>query len=443
MVPSEQKTLVGSQTSGLGDVRQKADGLNPRSGPPPSKAKDPQVVLLLQKLGAGKSGPVVKRPQVARENAAILAVLVKQRSAADVEAAQMKLRIQPATLAGAGGSPSQLMSATGGTGTLGQPPGAGGNPSSGTLQRGSSSGGSSGSTGNISSSIAQEHSFNNTAIICSTDPTFRILNVSGSADPATFTPIDQYNLYTITGCSFGNTSGKVSIYGTGSFQENFIVKFWSENSIVVSLDSNLSGLPDFDNITLVVQRNDNLQTQKPGFKFYAARQTVPFKKIPSSWVRLMYFPFSVQYSSPPSGPGLGPNAGSAYVSRYGDGIKYDPSVPETCLTLKAYCPQYVDYYDFSQLAPGWTTDSFQVTIYTQTCPFTVTYREDFGTWNWDWAENNPNNIRGYLSDTSCSGFFAGMPLKNYQNWTGSYYALQVWVSGPRGLDPLTNQPVSQ
>jgi hypothetical protein len=73
----------------------------------------------------------------------------------------------------------------------------------------------------------------------------------------------------------------------------------------------------------------------------------------------------------------------------------------------------------------------------------VTYREDFGTWDWDWAEDNPNNIRGYLSDTTCSGFFAGMPLENYQNWTGSYYALQVWVSGPRGLDPLTNQPVSQ
>jgi hypothetical protein len=442
MVPSEQKTLLVSQASGPGDGRQKADGLNPRSGPPPSKATDPEVVGLLQKLGAGKSGPVVKRPQVARENAAILAVLAKQRTAADVEAAQVKLRIQPTTLAGAGGSPTQLMSASGGAGTLGRPPGAGGDPS--TLQRGSSNGGSSGSTGNIPSSIAHEHLFNNTAIICSTDPTFRILSVSGSADPATFTPIEQYDLYTITGCSFGNTSGKVSIYGTGAFQQNFIVKFWSENSIVVSLDSNLSGLPDFDNITLVVQRNDNLQTQKPGFKFYAARQTVPLKMIPSSWVRLMYFPFSVRYSSPPSDePVPGPNAGSAYVSRYADGIKYDPSAPEDCLTSKAYCPLNVDYYDFSQLAPGWTTDSFQVTTYPQSCPFTVTYREDFGTWNWDWAENNPNNIRGYLSDTTCSGFFAGMPLKNYRNWTGSYYALQVWVSGPRGLDPLTNQPVSQ
>jgi hypothetical protein len=430
-VPSEQKTLVGSQTSGLGDVRQNGAGFNARSGPPPSKATDPQVIQLLQKLGAGKSGPVVRRAHVARENAAILAILLKQRSAADVEAAQMKLRIQPATMAGAGGSPSQLMSATGDTGT--PPAGAGGNPSTGTLQRGSSSGGSSGSTGNISSSIAQVHLFNNTAIICSTDPTFRILNVSGSADPATFTPIDQYNLYTITGCSFGNTSGKVSIYGKGSFQENFIVKFWSENSIVVSLDSNLSGLPDFDNITLVVQRNDNLQTQKPGFKFYAARQTVPLKKIPESWVRLekaytdhTNTEVTAQFSSPPSSP-PGPGAGTSYVSRFFNGEK----IGETSGT---------DYYDFSQLAPGWTTDSFQVTTYPQTCPYTVTYRQDFFQWNWDWAMNN---IFVSISATSCSGFFAGMPLTNYQNWTGSYYALQVWVSGPRGLDPLTNQPVSQ
>ena len=430
MVPSEQKTLVGSQTSGLGDVRQKADGLNPRSGPPPSKATDPQVVVLLQKLGAGKSGPVVKKPQLARENAAILALLLKQRSAAEVEVAQLKLRIQPATLAGAGGSPPQLMSATGGSGTSGQTPGASGNLSTGTVQRGSSSGGSS---GNIPSSITHEHPFNNTAIICSTDPTFRILSVSGSGDPATFTPTEQYDLYTITGCSFGNTSGKVSIYGKGSFQEDFIVKFWSENSIVVALDSNLSGLPDFDNITLVVQRNDNLQTQKPGFKFYAARQTIPLKQIPASWVQLQRAwtdytntEVTAQYSSPPSLP-PGPGAGTAYVSRFFNG--------EKIWELSG-----MDYYDFSQLAPGWTTDSFQVTTYPQNCPFTVTYRQDFFEWRWDWIMNN---IFVSISATTCSGFFAGMPLKNYQNWTGSYYALQVWVSGPRGLDPLTNQPISQ
>ena len=428
MVPSEQKTLVGSQASGPGDDRKRADGVNPRSGPPPSKATDPKVLQLLQKLGAGKTGPVVKRPQAARENAAILALLLKQRSAADAEVAQLKLRIQPVALAGAGGSPSQLMSATGGNGTLGQPPGVGGNP--GTVQRGSSSGGSS---GNIPSSITHEHPFNSTAIICSTDPTFRILSVSGSADPATFTPTEQYDLYTITGCSFGNTSGKVSIYGKGSFQEDFIVKFWSENSIVVALDSNLSGLPDFDNITLVVQRNDNLQTQKPGFKFYAARQTIPLKQIPASWVQLQRAwtdytntEVTAQYSTPPPSP-PGPGAGTAYVSRFFNG--------EKIWELSA-----MDYYDFSQLAPGWTTDSFQVTTYPQNCPFTVTYRQDFFEWRWDWIMNN---IFVSISATTCSGVFPPMPTVNYQNWTGSYYALQVWVAGPRGLDPLTNQPVSQ
>ena len=428
-VPSEQETLLGSQTPGLADGRQKAGELNPRSGPAHGKATDRQVVQLLQKPGTAKKGPVVKSSRAARENAAIIAVLQKQRSAADLEVAQMKLSLQPAPLAGAGGA--KLMSASGSAGTSGQTPGGAGNLSTGTLQ--TPSGGSSGQKGNIPSSIIHGQYFNNIAITCANNPTFRILNVSGSGDPATFTPIDHYDLYTITGCSFGNTSGKVYIYGTGSFQENFIVKFWSENSITVSLDSSLRGVPDRDNITLVIQRDDKQQTQKSGFKFYAARETVPLKRIPESWVQLEKLwtddsntPVNAQYSSPPSSP-PGPSAGTSYVSRFYDGEKFSMTEGN-------------DYYDFSQLAPGWTTDSFQVTTYAQTCPFTVTYRQDFFEWKWDW---DVNNILVSVSATSCSGFFAGMPLKNYQNWTGSYYALQVWVAGPRGLDPLTNHPVSQ
>jgi hypothetical protein len=389
---------------------------------------------LLQKPGTAKIGPVVKSPRAARENAAITAFLQKQRSAADLEVAQMKLSLQPASLTG---GPSQLMSAPGSAGSSGEFPGAGGNLSAGTLQ--TSSGGSSGQKGNIPSSVVHGQSFKNTAIICSTDPTFRILNVSSSADPATFTPIEQYNLYTITGCSFGDTSGNVSIYGTGSFQENFIVKFWSEDAIVVSLDPNLSGLPDLDNITLVVQRNDKHQTQKPGFKFYAARQKVPLKQIPKSWVQFEDVwtdtdgnddtPIYAEYSSPPPMP-PGPSAGTSYVSRFSPDGKF-------------YAISGNDYYDFSQLAPGWTTDSFQVTTYALSCPWVVTYRQDIWVWNWDWDTQNPNNIDVGTGSTSCSGFNPLIPLQNYQDRSGSFYTLQVWVAGPLGLDPFTNQLVSQ
>lgn len=287
--------------------------------------------------------------------------------------------------------------------------------------------------------MGQLHNFDNNALVCAQNSQFRILNVSGSSFPATFTPIDQYNLYTITGCSFGNASpnNKVYVYGTGQFQGNFNIKFWNDNSIALSLDESISGVPDLDNLTLVVQRFDGQQTQKGGFKFYAARQTVELKTIPTSWVKLAtltsgFKTLNPEYSSPPTSDqgGPGPGAGSAYVSRYFYGTKFDP--------ISTY-----DHFYFNNLAPGWNTDSFQLTTYPLDCPYTVTWRQNFGSWSSGW---DGNNIYVGLSDTSCSGFnpasmVLGIPLNVYQNRTGSYYALKVWVTGPRGLDPLTNNRV--
>lgn len=466
-------------------------GVGAQEGRVQSSAVMPNV-----KLGPPKSGPKVKNPQAMQANAAIVGVLQKQRNAANLEASQMKLSIRTQGQAGMLGQQSQMMSANGGRATVpmvqsqagvainngtksgtgaqsqnratvaapvtirrtqtvgsigpGQTSSAVGNASgTGTLlPQGSgaaqslnssvstgSSGNGSGSTGNSLSSAQHLTYMDTTVLTCTHDPTMRILNVSGSSFPATFTPIDQYNLYTIAGCSFGNPgpSGKVYIYGTGTFQVNFVIKFWSDNSIVVSLDPSLSGYPDLTNLTLVVQRADSQQAQKGGFKFYAARQTVPLSTIPSSWVKLPTMwsnsnALTPQYSSPPSPtfgfPGYGSVTGSAYVSRFYNGQKFDPNGT-------------FDYYDFSQLAAGWTTDSFQLVTYDQTCPLTVTYSQSFGTWagNWD-----GNNIRISLSDTSCSSFNPIMPLQNWQNLTGSYYALKVWVTGPRSTDPLTDNP---
>jgi hypothetical protein len=114
------------------------------------------------------------------------------------------------------------------------------------------------------------------------------------------------------------------------------------------------------------------------------------------------------------------------VSRFFNGQKFDPT------------GQY-DVYDFGQLAPGWTTDSFQLNTYDQYCPYVITYRHTFGTFKGIW--DSRGNIVVWLSDTTCSGFNPLSPFLtyNYQNWTGSYYALQVWVNGPRGTDPFTDQ----
>jgi hypothetical protein len=387
---------------------------------------DPKFAL---KLGAAKTGTEVKNPRIAERTNKTLVALQKQRSAADVEAAQMKLSLRPAVQPVMLAGPSQTMS----SGTVnGAVSSRAPEPSALAMNNGVVAG--SGGTGNISPTITHVPNVNTTVLTCTNDPAFRILHVSGSSYPATFTPIDQYNLYTIVGCSFGDPSpnNKVYIYGTGSFQGNFNIKFWSDNSIALSLDPTISGYPDLDNLTLVIQRSDGKQAQKGGFKFYAARATVPLNTIPSSWVKLASLTYgfktmSAQYSSPPaSDPGPGASGGASYVSRFFNGQKFDPT------------GQY-DVYDFGQLAPGWTTDSFQLNTYGQYCPYVITYRHTFGTFKGIW--DSRGNIVVWLSDTTCSGFNPLSPFLtyNYQNWTGSYYALQVWVNGPRGTDPFTDQ----
>ena len=395
------------------------------------KRVEPLDLKFALNLGAAKTGTQVKNPRLAERMTKTVAVLQKQRNAADVEATQMKLSLRPAVQPVMLTGPSQTMSSGTVSGAVSPTAQA---PSALAINNGNVSSGGSGSPANMSSRITHVQNIDTTVLTCANDPTFRILHVSGSSYPATFTPIDQYNLYTIVGCSFGDPSpnNKVYIYGTGSFQGNFNIKFWSDNSIALSLDPTISGYPDLDNLTLVIQRSDGQQAQKGGFKFYAARATVPLNTIPSSWVTLASLTYrfktmSAQYSSPPSSdPGPGSSGGAAYVSRFFNGQKFDPT------------GQY-DIYKFGQLAPGWTTDSFQLNTYDQNCPYVVTYRQTFGTFKGMW--DSRGNIVVWLSDTTCSGFNPVSPflIQNYQNWTGSYYALQVWVNGPRGTDPFTDQ----
>lgn len=435
-----------------------------------------------------KSIRVAINSRLANTQAGIFAALQKQRDAASVEIAQTKLRLQTKAQTGPlGGAPRpgnnsattnqsqnsrvalaqkptvQKPATTGAIGpertssAMVNPSGTGG-----LLAQGGNAGGSPGKNGNISPRmIYAPGPVTNTALICAQDPTMRILSVSGSSNAATFTPVDQYNLYTIRGCSFGNQAPTndtgptdwVHIYGgVGSFYGKFAIKFWSDDEIEVSLDESLSGFLDLNNLNLVVKRADGQQAQRGGFKFYAARQTVPLLSIPQSWAKLTVLPenggghdaMALFYSSPPASasaasypvpaiPPPGPSAGSAYVSRSFNGGKFAAS-------------GRFDLYDLGHLAPGWNPDSFGVTPYEQACPadygWVNTYKQNFGNWGGGWQGNY---ILVQLSITSCSGFYgpcvvAPWTCQNYQNWSGSYYALQVWVTGPRGTDPITGLP---
>lgn len=398
----------------------------------------------------------------------LIAALQKQKQTVDAEVInQMKLGLHPTGLlpgassqpmASGGGallkgntaadrSPAQSPSKTSGRSTAagGSSPAA---PNSGGSGSMSVAGGGTvnppiaGSTTSKLAAIPVSGS-GNTALTCSTNPTMRILTVAGSPAPAIFTPITAYDLYTISGCSFGNPGpdGKAYLYKGGTFREDFQILEWHDNWIKLSLDPKVSGVLDQDDVTLVIQRADGTQASKGGFKFHAVRATAPLQLIPSRWAHLVTWSqdnksFGPEYSSPAiiDGKAAGP---SAYVSRFVDGEKFDPGT-------QAPNQQY-DSYDFSGLVPGWIAKSAQLRTFDITCsdkfqPYITMSYEQFGNWRTQW---DGNSLRVYLADASCSSFDAAMPLANKQNHTGSYYQLVVVAYGPRCTDPLTGKPDQQ
>jgi hypothetical protein len=320
-------------------------------------------------------------------------------------------------------------------------------------------------TGNQTSSIAHVEYWDvveGAVLACTQDPAFRILTVSGSYTPATFTPTDQYNLYTIRGCSFGNQAPTtdpgptdwVRVYGgTASFEGKFEIKFWSDNEIDVSLDPALSGFPDLDNLNLVVKRADGQQVQKGGFKFYAERVTVPLNVIPQQYVtpdsQQLYF--SVNYTTPAADLG----GYSAEFSRYVNFHKDRPSgtiyLGNQNLGKDTSGEYYIgapfasatgsDYFDFSKLAPEFTTESFQM-AYWQPDPGSMcggnadtlnTNAVTDGHWDAEW---DGNNIRVAWQVQDCEE----LELLQTTTVRESQYALQVSVNGPRCVDPWSGQP---
>ncbi len=261
--------------------------------------------------------------------------------------------------------------------------------------------------------------------------------VNGRAGGVIFTPVLEYNAYTITGCQFGNQPGHAYLVGKLHAQQvDLQVQYWSDNEIDARVDPNISGELDQDNISLVIAPAQAPQIKATGFKFMAARSdpAVLLPSIPSSWVDLQKVTAQVKQFNPPTVPanysspaagGLVPpaaNGDSAYVSR----------------EFAAKFTEGGDWYHFNHLASGWTTDSMQFSSYDEdSCPYIVTYKETIGKASAEWIGDD---IRVWWANTSCSGFMPsplGIPLAVYTNHTGSYYALNVWVRGPRCTDPLT------
>ena len=231
--------------------------LNPQS-PPGSKAGSANSTVLKPiKLAPPKALRRVTNPRSAQEDERIIAVLEQQKQAAQQEVAAMKLGIRSAASAVPARAPTAV-TFQGGTSVQNLGP-----------ERTQSE------HGNLASSIIHAPAFNSIVLTCTNDPSPRIIQLSGGEGHGIFTPEAKYNLYTITGCSFGQSDpgNSAYIFGLNGFKANFNIDFWSDNGLAAHLDPWLAGVLDQDNVTLVVAPAGKQPFSKSGYKFYAARGT--------------------------------------------------------------------------------------------------------------------------------------------------------------------------
>ncbi len=371
-------------------------------------------------FGPLKASPRVKNPLAGQAGAATLADLQQQRQAADAEAAQMKLGIRPqakptATITGLTASASKSV-------TLQK-------PTQGTIGPEKTMD----STGKVSQTVPQ---FSGTALVCAQDPTMRILTVSGKSFPATFTSDAQHNFYTIVGCSFGDPgpNSKVYIYYQNTFHQGFQIQQWNDNGIALNLDSNLTGLLDHDNLTLVVQRADGKQATKSGFKFYGARETKSLKYFPRNQFALWQLTMNdtshlaPTYQSP------------AQVPQYAAEVQWACS---NCFAKKGqfnnvYMQGNEDVWKLQDLQPGFVVESYGMGYRDLQCGDYKLDREgNFG------LKLIGNELHAQWQgqtcvDDGCGGF---MQPDCFQ-MNGTDYLIDIQVAGPRGVDPWTGKPTS-
>lgn len=402
-----------------------------RQGGSPGRAPAKTSVQL--KLQPIKTAFPITNPQSTQNDSAIIAVLSKQKMAAQMEASRLTAT-QPvgATTPMSSGSVNRIGMAQ--AGTLQKA------PAVGTLGPGKTMGG--GANAGMMGHMAGLAPAQSAVLICGQDPTMRILGVSGDAHAATFTQDARYNFYTITGCSFGNPgpNAKVYIYYKNTFHQQFQIQQWNENLIKLNLDPNLRGVTDQDNLTLVVQRGDGKQATKDGYKFYAARETVLLTTFPQRSFSLDKFTpnntsdLAVQYTSP-SSPTVAP-----YVKGYTAGVSWqcsDCDYNQSHPGFSIYTKGETDIYDFKALQPGFVAYQAAMGHMDLGCPSGDVHRD--GNFDLKWQSGQLwVNWQGQTCTTQgCGGF--GQP-DCFISPPGSNYAVNIWVQGPRGVDPWSGKP---
>jgi hypothetical protein len=441
--------------------------LNPQPFPPKAKGVSPATTKLKPiKLAAPKALRKISNPRVSQQNASIIAVLQQQRQMAEQESSAMKLGIRSAATI-------QNSRATRAVNIQGNALTQGLGPS--TTQK---------AQGNLSSSIIDAPNFNSIVLTCTNDPTPRVLRVSGGEAPAVFTPEAKYNLYTITGCSFGPSQegNSAYIFGANGFRANLNIDFWNENGITAHLDPAFAGVLDQENVTLVVAPAGKQPFQKSGYKFYAARGmpgpdgnpqeiALAYDSMPQSKIGLFgvasfasgvdQLPSTAMSNFPNFSFQGTPVAG--WVFRYSyehddrisalraadcfindAGFNGDPCKQFYLIGVK-YAPEQwqlkSDRWDFSKLVPGFEISSYQLYVSTadpaSLCGSAADMRTDaYLDGDWDFDLNAQNQIVVTWPVYRCTDVeFGTRDNMSIQ----SAYGLAASVMGPRCVDPWTGQ----
>lgn len=437
--------------------------LNPQS-PPGSKAGlANRTVLKPIKLAPPKALRRVTNPRSAQEDARIIAVLEQQKQAAQQEVAAMKLGIRSAASAVPARAPTAV-TLQGGTSVQNLGP-----------ERTQSE------HGNLASSIIHAPVFNSIVLTCTNDPSPRIIQLSGGEGHGIFTPEAKYNLYTITGCSLGQSDpgNSVYIFGLNGFKANFDIDFWSDNGIAAHLDPWLAGVLDQDNVTLVVAPAGKQPFNKSGFKFYAARGmpapdgndqdvTLAYNSVPNASVSLFdASPVLAGYDQvPPNGTSQFPSFSfqgtpvAGWVFRYAYGhqdayrgvfpscfindIEYQfSSASEKCFYFDGTPTIGADVWDFSKLVSGFVISAYDLYYEdpdpTQLCGSWDDYQKNSGLLlNWDFNLTAPTQITVTWPLYWCQDKEIP-PSGRINEQKQSAYGLAVWVLGPRCVDTWTGQ----
>jgi hypothetical protein len=283
-----------------------------------------------------------------------------------------------------------------------------------------------------------------TANVAMCQPT---INTISGFPTVVFSPSPLFNPYTIKGCGFGYQMGNVYLTGpfnagkiklqvqtTGGSQKTPARASWSDTSIIVTVDPQLSGEVLLQNVTLVIEPAGSSPIQKAGNKFLPEYADVPLQTIPKSAVK-----FSQQVGSSSSKDRVLSPALSLTTT---DLLYYSPSQVPQGMTAEvfrggsgtSFFPAATDYYDFSGLAQPFFVVGMQLHQEADPTGCAPDTAGAEGSWSAQW--DTKGNIRVTWKEWRCHLAFMGP--NDPDVW--SDYALGVTVNGPRGIDPWTGRP---